>query len=397
MSGNKQYDIDEYMVKNVAQARCIAKEWLEFNNLSSVKIGLPEVDDRKDTWFIPIAKMDNENGIQIKVGEIVVNAITGSIERTTSLKLIKKRFKNNDTESSTYSKSIKRSENKIVIIPNSVVLGDSRKVLSELPPNSIQLVFTSPPYFNARPEYSEYFDYQEYLDMLEDVFVNCHSVLCEGRFLVVNVSPVLIRRVNRNSSSKRIAVPFDIHHLLTKIGYDFIDDIIWVKPEGAGWATGRGRRFAADRKPLQYKTVPITENILVYRKRTDKLIDWNIKTHYSKRFVEESKITGEYERTNVWHIKPTHSKKHPAVFPEELVEKVIKYYSFKYDCVLDPFAGSGVVGKVSLKLGRRFFLVDNQAEYHKTMYDQLSPLADRFDSAIIFEPDYDNNLSNFNL
>ena len=58
------------------------------------------------------------------------------------------------------------------------------------------------------------------------------------------------------------------HRLFTKEGFDFIDDIIWVKPEGVGWATGRGRRFAADRNPLQYKPVPVTEYVLVYRKHT---------------------------------------------------------------------------------------------------------------------------------
>lgn len=93
---------------------------------------------------------------------------------------------------------------------------------------------------------------------------------------MMNVSPVLIRRANRNQASKRIAVPFDMHRLFIEQGYDFIDDIIWEQPEGAGWATGRGRRFAADRNPLQYKPVPVTEYILVYRKHTDKLIDWNI-------------------------------------------------------------------------------------------------------------------------
>ena len=44
-------------------------------------------------------------------------------------------------------------------------------------------------------------------------------------------------------------------------------DIIWRKPEGAGWNLGRGRRFAADRQPLQYKPVTVTEYVLVYRKR----------------------------------------------------------------------------------------------------------------------------------
>ena len=188
---------------------------------------------------------------------------------------------------------------------------------------------------------------------MRKVINQSHRVLSEGRFFVMNISPVLIRRANRSESSKRIAVPFDIHRIFIEEGYDFIDDIIWEKPEGAGWATSRGRRFAADRNPLQYKPVPVTEYILVYRKHTTKLIDWNIRNHPNPDLVKESKILCEYERTNIWRITPEHDKRHPAIFPLKLAEKVIEYYSFKNDVVLDPFAGIGTVGKAAIKLGRR--------------------------------------------
>jgi DNA modification methylase len=199
--------------------------------------------------------------------------------------------------------------------------------------------------------------------------------MSEGRFLAVNTSPILVRRVSRQAASRRLAVPFDLHHVLTNIGFEFIDDLIWVKPEGAGWATGRGRRFAADRHPLQYKAVPVTEYVMVYRKQTDKLIDWNIRTHHDPELVKKSKITGEYDVTNVWRITPTHHKEHPAVFPDELVEKVIRYYSFIGDLVLDPFAGSGTFGRVALKMGRRSFLVDNEPKYFQIMRREIGLFA----------------------
>jgi DNA modification methylase len=186
----------------------------------------------------------------------------------------------------------------------------------------------------------------------------------------MNISPVLIRRANRTESSRRIAVPFDMHRLFVEEGFDFIDDIIWVKPEGAGWATSRGRRFAADRNPLQYKPVPVTEYVLVYRKHTKRLIDWNIRTHPYQDKVEASKIGDDYERTNVWEMKPAHDKKHPAIFPEELATKVITYYSFIDDVVLDPFAGSGTVGLAATKLQRRFVLIDKAPKYVKLMKEQ---------------------------
>ncbi len=146
---------------------------------------------------------------------------------------------------------------------------------------------------------------------MRQVIKRSHRVLQDGRFFVMNTSPVLLRRANRNQSSKRIAVPFDIHKIFIEEGYDFIDDIIWVKPEGAGSATGRGRRFAADRNPMQYKAVPVTEYVLVYRKRTELLIDWFIRNHPDRKTIEESKIKDGYEKTNLWKINPNTNSKHP--------------------------------------------------------------------------------------
>jgi len=102
---------------------------------------------------------------------------------------------------------------------------------------------------------------------------------------------------------------------------------------------------------------------LVYRKRTSKLIDWNIRAHPHPELVKASRIGDDYERTNVWRIKPAYDKRHPAIFPAELAEKVISYYSFKGDVVLDPFAGIGTVGKAAAKLGRRFVLIEQDANY----------------------------------
>lgn len=205
--------------------------------------------------------------------------------------------------------------------------------------------------------------YEEYLLKIRKVIQSCHRVLGEGRFFVMNISPVLVRRANRNQSSQRIAVPFDAHRLFVEEGYDFIDDIIWEKPSGAGWATGRGRRFAADRNPLQYKPVPVTEYVLVYRKRTDKLIDWNIRAHPNQQLVKASRIADDYERTNIWNIQPAHDDRHPAIFPVELAEKVVGYYSFKEDVVMDPFAGMGTTGKAAVKTGRRFVLIEKEPRY----------------------------------
>jgi DNA modification methylase len=252
-----------------------------------------------------------------------------------------------------------------------VIQADAREALAALPEGAAELVFTSPPYFNARTQYSDHDSYEDYLAMVRQVIRATRRVLAEGRFFVLNASPVLLRRARRSEASRRIAVPFDIHRLFVEEGFDFMEDIVWVKPEGAGWATGRGRRFAADRHPLQYKPVPVTEQILVYRKRTHRLLDWNIRSHPEPARVARSRIGDGYEVTNVWRIKPAHRKEHPAVFPRELAERVVRYWSFEGDVVLDPFAGVGTTGAAAAALGRRFLLIERNPEYVRVIRREL--------------------------
>lgn len=356
------YDKRGYLVTGVSQAKQIAETYLldlDFNSMT-VNFGLPEVDDRYHIWRVPLTDQRGQ-----RVGEIVVDAKTSLVQRdrTTSEDIL--RARSSQAFGNNYRKRIRNSTAVIARsqLRNTIILGDSEDTLSELPAESVDLVFTSPPYFNARPNYTEYAAYTDYLSKMGRVITQCHRLLSEGRFFVINISPVLLRRAKRSQASRRIAVPFDLHSVIVSAGFDFIDDIIWVKPAGAGWATGRGRRFAADRKPLQYKAVPVTEYVLVYRKQTDRLIDWNLRNHPDPQAVEDSRIGDDYERTNVWYIKPTSSKQHPAIFPRDLVDRVVKYYSFKGDVVLDPFAGIGTVGDSCVAHERRFVLSEMAPEY----------------------------------
>ena len=87
------------------------------------------------------------------------------------------------------------------------------------------------------------------------------------------------------------------------------------KPDYA--AKNRNGGFFQHRKPLGYKANSVTESVMVYRKKTDKLIDWNIR-QYDDETVDASRVMGDYEKTNLWPINPATDKVHPAVFPPEL-------------------------------------------------------------------------------
>lgn len=253
-------------------------------------------------------------------------------------------------------------------LKDTVVNGDVREVLKYVPDESVHLTFTSPPYYNAR-DYSIYVSYNAYLDFLTEVFKAVHRITKEGRFLIVNTSPVIIPRVSRAHASKRYPIPFDLHARLVEIGWEFIDDIIWLKPETS--VKNRNAGFLQHRKPLAYKPNAVTEYLMVYRKQTDKLLDWNM-NQYDWDTIEKSRVKGDYETSNVWKIDPTFDRVHTAVFPLELCNRVVAFYSYAGDLVFDPFGGSGTFGKAAHRLGRRFFLTEQEPKYVERMKADLA-------------------------
>lgn len=233
----------KYAVEFVSAAKSIATGWLKtFHLENAVGFGLPEVDDRYHIWRVPLVKA----GMKERIGEVVIDAYTSLVavgETTTPDVLEARLLGRNETEKAAKNGNGQPTQMLASFVRNTVILGDSEQALLDMPSQSVDLVFTSPPYYNARPEYEDYLSYESYLLKMRRIIHNCHRVLSEGRFFVMNVSPVLIRRASRSEASKRIAVPFDLHRIFIEEGFDFIDDIHWVKPEGAGWATGRVWQF----------------------------------------------------------------------------------------------------------------------------------------------------------
>ena len=200
------------------------------------------------------------------------------------------------------------------------------------------------------------------------MFIETHRATKEGRFLIINTSPIIIPRVSRSHSSRRYGIPFDLHAYIVKNGWEFVDDIVWLKPEAS--VKNRIGGFMQHRKPLGYKPNCVTEYLMVYRKKTEKLLDWNIRS-YDPNTVEQSKVADDFEKTNVWRIDPCFSKVHSAVFPVELCRRVIQYYSYKGDLVFDPFGGSGTVGRTAKSLGRYFFLTEKDDGYFDYMRSKV--------------------------
>jgi DNA modification methylase len=380
LSTSSNKDIRFLSISNLAKLNDIKllntfKKLLLSENLSIVRREIASAIGRlRNKTAIPLMiKM-----LKDRDPNIVLQAIRGLLvfKKDTKVEKILKQLKNHKNEivrkvigiefydfniySSKHSES---PEN----LKNCIVNGNVLHVLKKVKDESVHLTFTSPPYYNAR-DYSIYDSYKSYLDFLTNTFKEIHRITKDGRFFVLNTSPIIIPRPGRKYSSIRYPIPYDIHHRIIEMGWEYIDDIIWMKPEPS--AKNRVAGFNMHRKPLAYKPNCITETLMVYRKKTNKLIDWIFK-QYPTKTINKSKVKDGYETSNVWKIDPSFDKKHSAIFPLELCDKVISYYSLEGDLIFDPFAGSGSVGVSAIKNKRNFFLTEVNKDYFNLIKEKL--------------------------
>lgn len=299
-----------------------------------------------------------------EIREIILDKYP-SIKNEMTRYVIEKEFKLHDNiDKETKSEHIYVNE----AYKNEIFLGDSEEVLKTFPDNLVHLTVTSPPYYNAR-EYVTYKSYEDYLSKMEEIFREVHRVTKDGRYLIVNSSPVIEPRLDRKYQSKRYPIPYDLHSILVNLGWEYEDDIVWNKPEGS--VKNRVAMFNRTRKPLMYKPNTVTESLMIYRKKTYRLPEW-YQNCYSKEIIESSKIEGKIERSNVWNISPTSHKIHTAVFPKKLIENLIRYYTFKGDLVLDIFGGTGTTGIVSKELDRNYLMIEKNKEYFNIIKENLN-------------------------
>ncbi len=250
---------------------------------------------------------------------------------------------------------------------NRIYNEDCLEGLKRLPDNSVDLTVTSPPYFNAK-EYSHWETYESYMCWLKDVFTETFRVMKQGRMCCVNISTILVARKSRNSESSRVALPFHFVSLMESVGFKFLEDIIWVKPEGA--AKNRNGGFFQHRQPVAYKPNVINEYIFVFQKPSKFLIDKIVRS-YKGQAKENSLVRGEYERSNIWYINPETKSKHPAPYPKKLCENIIKYYSYEGDVVLDMFMGSGTTAIACINTNRNYIGFELDKYYYEAALQRI--------------------------
>ena len=254
-----------------------------------------------------------------------------------------------------------------------VVLGDAREI--RLPSSSVHLVVTSPPYWTLK-EYPDsggqigrLGDYEEFLASLKHVWEGCFDALVPGGRLVCVVGDVCLSR--RRNSGRHMVIPLhaSIQLQCGDIGFDNLAPIIWhkisnMKTEANGSGSYLGKPFEPNgvikndiefllmlRKPGGYRSPSAAARLLSVISAED----------HDRWFRQ------------IWNdVRGASTKDHPAPFPVELAERLIRMFSFAGDTVFDPFTGTASTQVAARQCGRSSIGVEIEPTYHEMARARLA-------------------------
>ena len=239
--------------------------------------------------------------------------------------------------------------------------------LDDLGPESVHLVLTSPPYWTLKAynvgdgQMGYIADYDEFLDELDKVWAFCFRSLVPGGRLICVVGDVCLSR--RKNKGEHLVMPLhaSIQERCRRLGFNNLAPIIWHKIANAVYeASGNGAGFLG--KPYEPNSVIKNdiEFILMQRKpggyRSPSL---------GTRIL--SVIPADQHKSwfqQIWTgLTGASTKLHPAPYPVQLAERLIRMFSFVGDTVLDPFMGSGTTNVAAAKWARNSIGVEVDPQY----------------------------------
>lgn len=246
-----------------------------------------------------------------------------------------------------------------------IACGDSYELLKKVKSNTVDMIVTSPPY-NAGHHYENYDDNlesKEYEMFLKRILKQSYRVLKDDGRLCINIPFAIKNMITKNV----YFIAAQVSGICDKIGYKSFEFISWHKGSSINHFQGNNTAWGSWKSPSCPNFRPMGEAVLVFYKKE--------KSHKGNK--EDIDITADEFKNwtkNMWYFNESNSsvlfasnnaKKsiHPAPFPEELVERLIKLYSYKNDVVLDPFNGIGTTCYIAKKLGRHYIGFDLSKVY----------------------------------
>lgn len=264
------------------------------------------------------------------------------------------------------------------------MLGDCREKLKELPDDSVDLIFTSPPYADSRANTYGGIKPDEYVDWFLPISAELLRVLKPTGTFILNIKEKVV-------NGERHTYVIELILAMRKQGWLWTEEFIWHKkncypgkwPNRFRDAWERLLQFNKTRKFHMYQEavmIPMgswAERRLKKLSPTDLLRDPSrVGSGFAKRVANWLGREKVYP-TNVLHL-PTETKnrQHSAVFPEALPEWFIKLFTKEGNWVLDPFMGSGTTVRVAQKLGRNAIGIEILPEYFALAQQQISPVVE---------------------
>lgn len=283
--------------------------------------------------------------------------------------------------------------------------------LKQMSDDSIDLMVTSPPYYNAR-EYSQWETVEDYMNDMKNIFIEVFRTLKNHHYIIVNVGDISCQVGKAKWSVRRLPLGAMFTMMLEDIGFEWIDDYIWDKGEPQS-----KRHLGNPPYPFYQYPVNCYEHILVFAKhKLDKtkipcpdcgeliiqsnscsgigVQSWECKNPncptksakgMGKRFSIRSIMMNDYQKPeneierdfiNGWrrdivritpvikvNCKGENTIGHTAPFPEEIPEMAIRYYTGVNDLVVDIFSGSGTTCRVAKRLNRKYLGFELNKEY----------------------------------
>jgi DNA modification methylase len=264
---------------------------------------------------------------------------------------------------------------------HNIVLGDARR-MEILKPESVHLVLTSPPYWtlkeyrDSQGQMGHIEDYEEFLGELDKVWSHCFRALVPGGRLVCVVGDVCLSRRQNNGRHTVVPLHASIQEHCRRIGFDNLAPIIWHKIANAAYEVENGSGgflgkpyepnavikndiefVLMQRKPGGYRTPEVAARVLSV-----------ISEENHKKWFQQiwSGLTGASTRH------------HPAPYPLELAERLVRMFSFVGDTVLDPFLGTGTTTVAAAKAARHSIGFEVDEHYfdlaHKRIANETSSL-----------------------
>ncbi len=277
----------------------------------------------------------------------------------------------------------------IMEIKHDLYLGDCEEVMRKIPENSVDLIFTSPPYADQRKNTYGGICPDDYVDWFLPKAEQMLRVLKPTGTFILNIKEKVVK-------GERSTYIMELILAMRKQGWLWTEEFIWHKkncypgkwPNRFRDSWERLLQFNKNKKFNMYQEevmVPMGDWAKARLKNlseTDKTRDESkVGSGFGKN-ISNWLARDKVYPTNVLHLATEcNNKNHSAAFPEGLPEWFMKLFTKTGDTVLDPFMGSGTTNIVANRMRRNSIGIEILQEYYEMVKSQISPV-----ELYLFEP-----------